>query len=102
MSGISARGLVLGRRRDSDARIVALGTAVARNSDGADDFAVDTAGRRSNLSIEADPDDRALCAGRMSGISARGLVLGRRRDSDARIVALGTAVARNSDGADDF
>src|SRR5258706_16387376 len=67
MARLSARGSVLGRRRDSDARVMAPGTAVARNCNRADDVAVDTSGRRSILSVEADPFHRAISAGRRNG-----------------------------------
>src|SRR5258706_7434072 len=53
------------------------------------------AGCCSNLSIEADSFDRAGATGWMSRLSARGLVLGRRRDNDARVMALDTAMDGN-------
>src|SRR5882724_3294571 len=71
MSRISARGLVLGRRRDSDARVMALRTAVVRNRNGAGRLSMRCSGRCSNLSTGADSFTRAVPQGACPG-SRRG------------------------------
>src|SRR5258705_12830754 len=69
------------------------------NRDDAVRLTMGCAGYCSELSFEADSFHRAVRAGRMSRISARGLVLGRRRDNDADIMALGTAAGGDCDRA---
>src|SRR5258705_7803600 len=79
MSRLSARGLVLGRRRDNDARVMALDTAMDGNCGGAVGFAMGCAGRCSNLSIEADSVDRAGAAGRRRGFCCAQLCIAAER-----------------------
>src|SRR5258708_34472595 len=64
MSRLSAKGLVLGRRRDSDARIMALDTTMVSSCDAAVGLALGDAGCCSELSFEADTVDCAVGAGR--------------------------------------
>src|SRR3970040_1364713 len=93
-SRLSARGLVLGRRRDPAARAMALHAAGVRYRVGRGCVILCEYLIRSELSVEADSIRRSICARGRSRLSARGLVLGRRRDPAARAMALHTAGVR--------
>src|SRR5258706_8563796 len=99
MSRLSAKGLVLGRRRDSDARIMALDTTMVSSCDAAVGLALGDAGCCSELSFEADTVDCAGGAGRMSRLSGKGVVVWRQRDSDARVSGRETTMGGRCDAA---
>src|SRR5258706_16375438 len=81
MSRISARGLGLGRRRENAARIMADRPTLAGDSVRAAEFAMDGGGNCSALSLEADPFDCSLSAGRVPRIFSRDIGLQRERNN---------------------